>query len=180
MSMTASDSLGSTVSGAYEQVHTRWVGIQLIVDNLPPTAGSEPQSGPTTFPLSNVAIPPTQKKSPRNGRLARGLASVERETLDSSYRARMSTARAMLASDLMNEAPNSLAKLRLQRGFSQQQLAKNIGTSQSHIAKIEAGTVNIYWDTATRIADALTVSLEELRPLIKVSSDHPRIVMEES
>jgi len=80
----------------------------------------------------------------------------------------------------MNEAPNSLAKLRLQRGFSQQQLAKNIGTSQSHIAKIEAGTVNIYWDTATRIADALTVSLEELRPLIKVSSDHPRIVMEES
>lgn len=85
----------------------------------------------------------------------------------------------MLAADLMQDSPPSLAKLRLERGFSQHKLAKSIGTSQPHIAKIEAGTINIYWDTAIRIADALGVSLEELRPLIKVSTASTKITTEE-
>ena len=64
--------------------------------------------------------------------------------------------------------PKSLVALRLKRGMSQSQLAQMIGTSQPHIAKIEAGNLNLYWATAVRIADALAISMDELRGIIEV------------
>jgi DNA-binding XRE family transcriptional regulator len=158
---------------------TRWGNIQLLAsDLLSIGAINEPQSG--TAPISLTITTSLEKRSPRNGRLPRTVAVAQREAADPEYKARLSVARAILASDLMEGEVTSLAKLRLKQGLSQQQLAKNIGTSQPHIAKIEAGTVKIFWDTATRIADALNVTLDELRPLIRVSSAHPKIVVEES
>lgn len=50
---------------------------------------------------------------------------------------------------------NSLAGLRLSKGLSQAQLAKMMGTSQPHIANIEAGKTKILVDTVLRLADAL-------------------------
>ena len=79
----------------------------------------------------------------------------------------MQDARAVLAAEMFRDVPGSLAKLRLSRGYSQQQLAKAIGTSQPHIAKIEAGKVELQFGTASRLADALGVKLDELRPLIE-------------
>jgi DNA-binding XRE family transcriptional regulator len=158
---------------------TGWGNIQLLAsDLLSIGAINEPQSG--TTPISLKIATSLEKRSPRNGRLPRTVAVAQREAADPDYKARLSVARAILASDLMEGEVTSLAKLRLKQGLSQQQLAKNIGTSQPHIAKIEAGTVKIFWDTATRIADALNVTLDELRPLIRVSSAHPKIVVEES
>ena len=81
----------------------------------------------------------------------------------------MQEARARLADEMYGDLPNSLSKLRLLRGYSQQQLADAIGTSQSHIAKIETGATNLFWATATRLADALGVKLDELRPLLESS-----------
>ncbi|NNH19152.1 helix-turn-helix transcriptional regulator [Bordetella trematum] len=60
--------------------------------------------------------------------------------------------------------------MRLQKGLSQTQLADLIGTSQSHIAKIEAGQVRIYLDTANRLAVALSVSLDKLNALLDSTS----------
>jgi len=158
---------------------TGWGSIKLLAsDMFSRGAINEPQSG--TTPISLTLATSLEKRSPRNGRLPRTVAVAQRESADPDYKARLSVARAILASDLMEGDVASLAKLRLKQGLSQQQLAKNIGTSQPHIAKIEAGTVKIYWDTAIRIADALNVSLDELRPLIRVSSAHPKIVVEES
>jgi DNA-binding XRE family transcriptional regulator len=108
--------------------------------------------------------------SPRTNRLPRAAEVEAREKRDPQYKAEMANARRYLAETFCAEEPNSLTKLRLQRGLSQSALAKLVGTSQPHIAKIEAGTLRIYWETATRLADALQVSLEELRPLIKVAS----------
>ena len=78
----------------------------------------------------------------------------------------MSNARQYLAQTFLPGNPASLAKLRLQRGLSQAELARIIQSSQPHIAKIEAGSIKIYWDTAIKLADALNVSLDMLRPLI--------------
>ena len=66
--------------------------------------------------------------------------------------------------------PNSIAAARLQAGLSQAKLAKAIGTSQSHIAKIEAGKVRIQLSTATQLGDALNIALDSLRGLIEQSS----------
>ena len=88
------------------------------------------------------------------------------ERADCSVRSRMQEARQQLGRELSELEAPTLAKLRLSRGYSQQQLASAVGTSQSHIAKIEAGTVNVYWDTGVRLATALGVSLDELGRLM--------------
>lgn len=75
----------------------------------------------------------------------------------------------MLGQKIEEVMPTSLATLRLKRGMSQSQLAQVIGTSQPHIAKIEAGNFNVYWATAVRIADALSIALDELRGIIEVA-----------
>lgn len=74
----------------------------------------------------------------------------------------MQEARVALAKELFSDEETTVLKLRLSRGYSQQQLAVAVGTSQSHIAKIEAGALNVYWDTVERLASALGVTLDEL------------------
>jgi DNA-binding XRE family transcriptional regulator len=55
-----------------------------------------------------------------------------------------------------------VAGLRLRRGWSQKRLADEIGTSQSHVARIEAGREDVLMSTARRLATALGVSMEEI------------------
>ncbi|WP_175104891.1 helix-turn-helix domain-containing protein [Pararobbsia alpina] len=77
----------------------------------------------------------------------------------------MAAARARIAPDLY-DVPLTLAALRLSRGFSQAALAARLGTSQSHVAKIESGKLKIQFETAAALADALNISLDDLRPMI--------------
>lgn len=78
----------------------------------------------------------------------------------------MQEARKRLGAELYADQPSTLASVRLSRAYSQTHLANALGTSQSHIAKIESGAVDIQWETATRLADALGLKLDELRILI--------------
>ncbi|CAM2164870.1 hypothetical protein PSAC2689_130054 [Paraburkholderia sacchari] len=66
--------------------------------------------------------------------------------------------------------PDSIAAARLRMGLSQARLAEAIGTSQPHIAKIEAGKVQIQFATAVQLADALNLTLDSLRNLIEQPS----------
>ena len=89
------------------------------------------------------------------------------------YRERSRTARKVLADQFETVCkPDSIAILRLKKGMSQQSLADEMKTSQSHIAKIEAGSVKLYFHTAARLADALGVSLDRLRTLIKIDTNN--------
>ncbi len=58
-----------------------------------------------------------------------------------------------------------LTQARLEKGLSQEQLAKRIGTQRSNICRIEKGTQNLSLDLMIKIADALdkdvSVMLEE-------------------
>lgn len=101
-----------------------------------------------------------------SGKRPRGVIAAERESTDAGYRARMSSARVALAEDLFAGTPPSLTKLRLARGLSQHQLAEATGTSQPHIAKIEAKKVRVLLVTAAKIADALGVSLDDIREML--------------
>ncbi|MCM2289224.1 MAG: helix-turn-helix transcriptional regulator [Sulfuritalea sp.] len=56
----------------------------------------------------------------------------------------------------------SLAQLRLQRGWSQAELARRAGTSQSYIGRLETGNVDPQLSTVRRIAQALNVPVPAL------------------
>lgn len=75
-----------------------------------------------------------------------------------------------MADELSETDLNPIANIRLKKGYSQTTLATMIGTSQSHIARIESGKVKMLFDTAIKMSAALSVSLDELKPAI-ISED---------
>lgn len=109
----------------------------------------------------------------------RSLSSItrEREQRDPTFKAKMMNGRKLLAEEIHDvDQEDSLVKRRLQQGYSQQYLATILGTSQSHIAKIEAGTLNINFTTATKLADALNTSMDDLRTLVEISKQPKPLV----
>jgi len=67
----------------------------------------------------------------------------------------LANARRSLSDNLYAENQNTLTSARLAAGMSQTQLAERVGTSQSHIAKIELGRTDPSTDLIARIAQAL-------------------------
>lgn len=67
----------------------------------------------------------------------------------------MRSARRQLARTVYADEPQSFSALRLAAGLSQAELAVAAGTSQSHIARIEGGTVDPGTDVIARIAAGL-------------------------
>lgn len=55
-----------------------------------------------------------------------------------------------------------LARLREERGWSQEQLAHKAGLTASAYNRIEAGKASPGWSTVVRLAEGLGVSLREL------------------
>ncbi len=86
------------------------------------------------------------------------------EANDPSYKRRMENARRELSESLEE---TTLQKLRLSKGLSQTQLAKLVGTTQPHLAKIEARQVSIYGETLKRLADILDVTMETIYELTR-------------
>lgn len=58
------------------------------------------------------------------------------------------------------EIAYQILKLRKQKGISQLELAKKVGTKQSNIARIEAGQQNFSIDTLEKIASAFKRELK--------------------
>lgn len=71
-------------------------------------------------------------------------------------------ARKRLANRLAAGGLVTLRELRLRAGMSQVELAARIGTSQSRIARLEAGKENVSLLVAKRLADALGVDLDSV------------------
>jgi transcriptional regulator with XRE-family HTH domain len=56
----------------------------------------------------------------------------------------------------------NVRRLRLERGFSQEELAAEASTRQALVSEIEAGDANPTLDSLARLAQALQVDLAEL------------------
>lgn len=65
--------------------------------------------------------------------------------------------RQWVAKSFYSSRPSSIALLRLQKGWSQAELAKQASTSQSYIARLELGNVDPQVSTVIKIARALGV-----------------------
>ncbi len=77
-------------------------------------------------------------------------------------RAAIEEARGWVADTFYAEDGDTVRTLRLRKGWSQVQLAKELGTSQSHVARIERGTENLAIDTCRRLCRALGSDLNTL------------------
>lgn len=123
-----------------------------------------------------VALPARVSKQTSEDRSIRSIIA-RRENSDPAYRERMAAARARVARQAFDDQPESIAAARLRKGLSQMKLAELLGTSQPHVAKIEAGKVRIQFSTAVQLADALGISLDQLRPLVEASiSNSPGVL----
>ena len=80
---------------------------------------------------------------------------------DAKRRALLAEARKKLAKDFYSEQ-QGLAALRLGKGLSQTALAQAVGTSQSHIARLEKGHDDPRLSTIRRLANALDTGLDEI------------------
>jgi DNA-binding XRE family transcriptional regulator len=90
-------------------------------------------------------------------------AVIERHEADSRRAAALGRARQRLAEQLLvNGGPITLAALRLHSGYSQATLAARMGTSQPTYSKIEAGKVDVALSTMEKLADALSVGLDQM------------------
>ena len=87
---------------------------------------------------------------------------LNRWSKDTDRRAAIERARSWVADTFHSEDGVTVRTLRLKKGWSQTQLAKELGTSQSHVARIERGTENIAIDTCRRLCVALGIDMNTL------------------
>ena len=81
---------------------------------------------------------------------------------DEEWHAAMAEARYWIADQFYAEDDDTVRTLRLRKGWSQNRLAEALGTSQSHVARIERGTENLALETCRKLCDALGVDMNAL------------------
>lgn len=80
-------------------------------------------------------------------------------------------ARAWVGSELFGTSQDSIKSIRLAKGLSQTQLATALKTSQSHIARIESGHVDIAFSTFDKLCEVLEVEPNKLHEILKNTRD---------
>lgn len=81
---------------------------------------------------------------------------------DEKRRALLTQALQWVADVYHGEDGDTVRTLRLRKGWSQVQLAAALGTSQSHVARIERGTENLAIETCRKLCAALDVDINTL------------------
>lgn len=124
--------------------------LELVVDNtVSITGSSRPQND-----LSGNQVAP-------RGYTAIGDLIAEFESTEDG-RAQLNKGRKWVADKFYSEDGDTIKTMRLQNGWSQSALAELLGTSQSHVARIERGTENLVRTTLTRLCVAFDVDMNTL------------------
>ena len=84
-------------------------------------------------------------------------ALVEDAEQDTATREAIAVARQAVADHYYADGPRTLAWYRLRKGWSQKELAARMNTSQSYIARLEAGAIDPQVSTVTRMSTVLDV-----------------------
>lgn len=81
---------------------------------------------------------------------------------DEKRRQALAEARQWVADTFHGQDGDTVRTLRLRRGWSQSRLAEAIGSSQSHVARIERGTENLAMQTCRRLCEVLEIDMNTL------------------
>jgi DNA-binding XRE family transcriptional regulator len=99
-------------------------------------------------------------KKPKNGFVSMDDFLVDLES-DSDFSESLPAGRKWVA-DSFYKDKNSLSKLRLEKGWSQKQLAEKLNTKQPYIARIENGIEDIQLSTIKKLAKIFGLSILEI------------------
>lgn len=86
---------------------------------------------------------------------------------DKGKRIALEEGRRWIADTFYGEDGDTVRTLRLKNGWSQTRLAEALGTSQSHVARIERGTENLTIETCRKLAMALGIDLNMLDQVLR-------------
>ncbi len=117
-----------------------------------------PQSAPAKVIYFNFAIEP-EASLPSDFVSIDSL--IDEFEADDAGREAMAEARRFVGERFYSSAPRGLATFRLAKGWSQKRLAQQLGTSQSHIARIEAGQSDPQISTVRRLCEVLGITIEQ-------------------
>lgn len=126
-------------------------------------AGSqEPQATTCAVPLVYQDAGSPAGAALRGAAVDIGDLVAEFETHSPESRRALHQGRQWVAHTFYGDDPISLARLRLNKGWSQAELAQRAATSQSYVARLERGRIDPQISTARKIAHALGIPLEVL------------------
>jgi DNA-binding XRE family transcriptional regulator len=117
---------------------------------------------PATRGTPVVVLEPVNVRAP----LPEGFMDIEdfiaQEERDPVVKQAVAAGNKVIAEQYYADGPQRLAYYRLRNGWSQKELASRVGTSQSYIARLEAGEIDPQVSTLNRLADALQVAPSEI------------------
>lgn len=117
---------------------------------------------PTTRGSAVILLQPVRVAAPRPQGFADIDSLVEAQESDPASRAAIEQGRRVVAEQYYSKTPKGLAALRLGRGWSQKELARHLGTSQSYVARLEAGGLDPQLSTTRRLAAVFGVNAAEM------------------
>jgi len=119
--------------------------------------GAKTSTGPTIAQVLTFPVPgPTRALPTPFTSLSQYVAESEQ---DVEFKKALSDARKKFALD---DRLTTLRHMRLSKGMSQAQLAMTIGTSQPHIARIEAARLDPTYETFDKLARAFEVDIADV------------------
>lgn len=86
---------------------------------------------------------------------------------DPNKRSMLEEGRRWVARTFYGEEGDTVRTLRLRKGWSQTRLAEALGTSQSHVARIERGTENLTIETCRKLGMVLDVDMNTLDAMLR-------------
>ncbi len=108
--------------------------------------------------IPSQAVPPPNYSS---------ISKLEAEWEQENEGQSIKEGRQWVADTFYSEDGDTVRTMRLRKGWSQAHLAEKLGTSQSHIARIEKGTENLHIETCRKLALALGVDLNTLNQALE-------------
>jgi ribosome-binding protein aMBF1 (putative translation factor) len=100
-------------------------------------------------------------------------ALVEEEEKDSASREAIAAGRHAVADNYYADGPKRLSWYRLTRGWSQKELARRLGSSQSYVARLEAGDIDPQVSTLQRLAAVFEVPAAALLEAVTTETRQP-------
>lgn len=93
---------------------------------------------------------------------------VARHETEEEGRAELKKGREWVADKFFGQDGDTIRSFRLRKGMSQVDVAKMLGTSQPHVARIESGSENPLLATCRRLCRALDIDMNSLDKAMKL------------
>lgn len=131
------------------------------------TNGSAQISSTAVKPGAVVHLEFSVKPTPLSQKNNRFKGLLDRINNDTDLLSDLQDARAWVADTLLNPEGETIRSLRLKKGWSQQDFADRLSTTQAQVARIEKGNTDPRRSTCKKIREVLGITAEKLDEIME-------------